>query len=68
MTVASPRRQRRSRSTALLPYRDCWLLYGPLSGLLLAIPTAFLGPSIELIRALGFIVFCGEALVAYRLA
>ena len=52
----------------LLPYRDYWLLYGPLSGFLLAIPTAFLGPSIELLRALGFVVFCGEALVAYRLA
>ncbi len=32
----------------LLPYRDYWLLYGPLSGFLLAIPTAFLGPSIAL--------------------
>src|SRR6476659_8446401 len=26
----------------LLPYRDYWLLYGPLSGALLAIPTALL--------------------------
>ena len=52
----------------LLPYRDYWLLYGPLSGFLLAIPTAFLGPSIELTRGFGFVVFCCEAAVAYRLA
>ena len=52
----------------LLPYRDYWLLYGPLSGFLLAIPTALLGPSIELTRGFGFVVFCSEALVAYRLA
>lgn len=52
----------------LLPYRDYWLLYGPLSGFLLAIPTAFLGPSIELTRGLGFVVFCFEAVVAYGVA
>ena len=52
----------------LLPYRDYWLLYGPLSGFLLAIPTALLGPSIELTRGFGFVLFCCEAVVAYRLA
>ena len=52
----------------LLPYRDYWLLYGPLSGFLLAIPTAFLGPTIDLTRGFGFVVFCCEAVVAYRLA
>ena len=52
----------------LLPYRDYWLLYGPLSGFLLAIPTALLGPSVELTRTLGFLVYGCQALVAYRLA
>lgn len=52
----------------LLPYRDYWLLYGPLSGLLLAIPTAILGPSIELLRALGIVVFGCLAIIAYRVA
>src|SRR5436190_12369107 len=31
----------------LLSYRDYWLLYGPLSGFLLAILSAILGPSVE---------------------
>ena len=52
----------------LLPYRDYWLLYGPLSGFLLAIPTALLGPSIELTRGFGFVLFCCETVVTYRLA
>jgi hypothetical protein len=52
----------------LLPYRDYWLLYGPLSGLVLALPTALLGPSVELSRAIGFAVFCAQGLVAYRIA
>ena len=52
----------------LLPYRDYWLSYGPLSGWLLAVPTAVFGPSVELTRALGFVIFCGQGLVAYRLA
>lgn len=52
----------------LLPYRDYWLLYGPLSGLLLAIPTAVFGPAIEVGRGVGFAVLCWEAVVAFRLA
>jgi hypothetical protein len=52
----------------LLPYRDYWLLYGPLSGFLLAIPTAILGPSVELTRALGFAMICLEAAAAYGVA
>jgi hypothetical protein len=52
----------------LLPYRDYWLLYGPLSGFVLAVPTAMFGPSIELVRALGFGVLIAETLVAYRVA
>jgi hypothetical protein len=52
----------------LLPYRDYWLLYGPLSGFLAAIPTALVGPSIELSRGIGFVVLCFEALAAFRVA
>jgi hypothetical protein len=52
----------------LLPYRDYWLLYGPLSGFVLAVPTAVFGPSVELARSVGFGVFMAEAAIAYRLA
>jgi hypothetical protein len=52
----------------LLPYRDYWLLYGPLSGFVLALPTAIFGPSIELARITGFGVFIVETAIAYRLA
>jgi hypothetical protein len=52
----------------LLPYRDYWLLYGPLSGFVLAVPTAIFGPSIELARIIGFGVFIAETAIAYRLA
>jgi hypothetical protein len=52
----------------LLPYRDYWLPYGPLSGWLLALPTALLGPSVELSRALGFGALCAEAAMCYLLS
>jgi len=51
----------------LLPYRDYWLLYGPLSGWLLAIPTALLGPSVELTRLVGLILLAGQAAIVYQL-
>jgi hypothetical protein len=52
----------------LLPYRDYWLLYGPLSGFVLAVPTAIFGPSVELARIVGFGVFIAEAAITYRIA
>jgi hypothetical protein len=52
----------------LLPYRDYWLLYGPLSGYLLAIPTALFGPSVELTRLCGLIVIAGQAAISYAIA
>jgi hypothetical protein len=52
----------------LLPYRDYWLLYGPLSGFVLAVPTAVFGPSIELARIVGFGIFIAETAIAYRIA
>lgn len=51
----------------LLPYRDYWHLYGPLSGWLLAIPTAFLGPSVELTRAAGLLLLAAQAAIVYGL-
>jgi hypothetical protein len=52
----------------LLPYRDYWLLYGPLSGYLLAIPTALFGPTIEALRIAGLVLVFAEAAIGYRLA
>ena len=52
----------------LTPYRDYWLLYGPLSGLAVALPTAVLGPSVELIRVVGLVVFLAQAAIAYLIA
>jgi hypothetical protein len=52
----------------LLPYRDYWLLYGPASGVLIAIPTWVFGPSIELARVIGLAALCAQAAVAFRLA
>lgn len=51
----------------LVPYRDYWLLYGPLSGWFLAIPTAILGPSVELIRVAGLAVLAVQSATVYRL-
>jgi hypothetical protein len=48
-----------------LPYRDYWLLYGPLSGFVLAAPTALLGPSIVLLRVAGLGVVFGQAAIGY---
>jgi hypothetical protein len=52
----------------LVPYRDYWLLYGPLSGFLLAPPTAVFGPSILLIRLAGLGAIGLTALCAYLIA
>ena len=52
----------------LFPYRDYWLLYGPLSGIVVAFPTFVFGPSIELLRVVGLILLTVEAVVAFRLA
>jgi hypothetical protein len=51
----------------LLPYRDYWLLYGPLAGWFLAAPTAVLGPSVELTRFVGLLWLAGQAVVVYWL-
>ena len=50
-----------------LPYRDYWLLYGPLGGWLLAIPTAVAGPSVLLTQVAGLAVALGQAAIGYLL-
>ena len=50
-----------------LPYRDYWLLYGPLGGWLLAIPTAIAGPSVLLMQLSGLAVALGQAAIGYLL-
>ena len=52
----------------LLPYRDYWLLYGPASGLLVAIPTWVFGPSLEVLRIFGLAALCVQALITFRLS
>lgn len=52
----------------LWPYRDYWLLYGPLSGWAFALPLGLVGPSVELLRFAGLIVVMAQAFVAFRLA
>jgi hypothetical protein len=49
----------------LLPYRDFWLLYGPLSGWLTAIPLAVFGPSVLLLRLLGLATLGIQAALGY---
>jgi hypothetical protein len=51
----------------LVPYRDYWLLYGPLTGWILAIPTAVLGPSVELIRIAGLAVLAAQSATVYKI-
>ena len=49
----------------LLPYRDYWLLYGPLGGYLLTPVTAIFGPSLDLVRVCGLIVIFAQGATAF---
>ena len=49
----------------LLPYRDYWLLYGPLGGYLLTPVTALFGPSLDLVRVCGLIVVFAQGGTAF---
>lgn len=51
----------------LVPYLDYWLLYGPLSGLLLAVPLTVAGPSVELLRFLGLLTVVAQAALGAKL-
>jgi hypothetical protein len=52
----------------LVPYRDFWLLYGPLGGAVVALPTAAFGPSDALLRVLGIVTFVSQAIAGYLIA
>jgi len=52
----------------LLPYRDYWLLYGPLGGWLLALPTLVFGPSFALDQLAGLLVVGLGAGIAFVIA
>ena len=52
----------------LLPYRDYWLLYGPLGGWLLALPTLLFGPSFALGQLTGLLVVGLGAGIAFVIA
>jgi hypothetical protein len=51
----------------LLPYRDYWMLYGPLSGWLFAVPLALLGPSAALVMGTGLLTLVAGALAGLAL-
>lgn len=50
-----------------LPYRDFWLLYGPLAGYLSAALTAIFGPDVTVLRLGGLVVVACTALLGYGL-
>ncbi len=51
----------------LVPYRDFWLLYGPLSGYLVAAALLFAPPTVGLLRALGLATVAAQAAAGYAL-
>ena len=50
-----------------LPYRDYWLLYGPLTGYVAALLTAVFGTDLTVLRLAGLLVVVATALVGYGL-
>ena len=50
-----------------VPYRDFWLLYGPLTGYLAAAMTAILGAHVLVMRLAGLILVASTAAVGYHL-
>jgi len=51
----------------LVPYRDFWLLYGPLSGYLVAAALLAAPPTVGLLRALGLATVVAQATAGYAL-
>jgi hypothetical protein len=51
----------------LVPYRDFWLLYGPLSGYLVAAALLIAPPTVGLLRALGLATVAAQAAAGYAL-
>ena len=54
-------------SHGLLPYRDFWLLYGPLAGYLAAACSAIFGNDLVVLRAAGLLLVVATATIAYGL-
>jgi hypothetical protein len=52
----------------LVPYRDFWLLYGPLSGILVAAALVVAPPTIALLHALGAVTAVAQVVAGYLLA
>ncbi len=50
-----------------LPYRDFWLLYGPLTGYLAAVSTLILGVDIVVLRAIGLFLVMVTSAIGYGL-
>lgn len=50
-----------------LPYRDFWLLYGPLSGYLAAITTVLFGVDVRVLRVAGLLLVMATSVLGYRL-
>jgi hypothetical protein len=50
-----------------VPYRDFWLLYGPLASYLAAAVTAILGPHVLVMRIAGLLLLVCTAALGYRL-
>jgi len=55
-------------SHGLVPYRDFWMLYGPLSAVIVALALIWVQPSMALLRGLGSAAVLGQALAGYALA
>ena len=51
----------------LVPYRDFWLLYGPLSGYLVAVGSLAFGPSLTLLNMLGIAIGATQAAAGFAL-
>lgn len=51
----------------LFPYRDFWLLYGPLSGYLVALASIAFGPSLMLLHVLGIAIAAAQAAAGFAL-
>ncbi len=50
-----------------VPYRDFWLLYGPLSGYVAAAATAIFGVDIRVLRLVGLLIVMATSVVGYGL-
>jgi len=52
----------------LVPYRDFWILYGPLSGAIVALALVFLPPSVALLQVLGAASMLSQIVAGFLVA